>query len=137
MKRLSAILITIFVTISLCACSGGISGDEAKTYINDFLDAVETGDYELATTFLHPDQTENLEVYFGMLKDWHGVDFSDVEIVRYTGFSSSYYNSTVDGSIYRLRMDATVSGTSVAMEIEIVKNDNGYGIYNIEVNTTH
>jgi len=32
-------------------------------------------------------------------------------------------------------MEVDVGGTEVEMEIEIVKNDNGYGIYNIDIDT--
>lgn len=61
------------------------------------------------------------------------LDFSNIEIVNYTGFSSTNYDSVLDGSAYSLKMDTSVSGEAVKIEIEIVKNGNGYGIYNLDV----
>jgi hypothetical protein len=121
------------MVFSLCACSGGIQEGEAKDLINRFFDAIETEDYELAATFLHPERPADLKVFFEGLENEKGLDFSNIEIDKYTAFSSSYYDSTVAGSTYTLGMDTNVNGEDMEIEIEIVKNDNGYGIYNLDI----
>ena len=46
LKKLFAIITTaVMLTLSLCACAGGISRDEAKSYINGFFEKVEEKDY--------------------------------------------------------------------------------------------
>ncbi|MCI8331436.1 MAG: hypothetical protein HFE78_01215 [Clostridiales bacterium] len=127
-----AILVVIF---SFVGCSGGISSDDAKAHISDFLDAIETKDYEHAATFLHPERPADLEAFFEVLKNEGDLDFSTIEITKYTGFSSSYYDSTVGGSTYSLSMSVKAGDDEIKMEIEIVKNDNGYGIYNLDIDT--
>lgn len=137
MKKLICILTAIAITLALCACSGGISGDEAKDYVEDFFDAVEEaaedGDFEIAESFLHPDCPAEIEAFVEAVSEDKGVDFSSIEIVKYTGFSASYYDSRVDGSRYGLSMQLSISGESAKAEIELVNNDKGYGIYNFNI----
>ena len=134
-KHISLIMISV-VLILLSGCSGGIKGDEAKAHINKFLEAVEAGDYELAESYLHPESPADLQIFFEALKAEEAIDFSlGTEIVKYTGFSSSYYDSTVNGSAYELEFDAEIGKREVEIEIEIVSNDNGYGIYNFDIDT--
>ena len=61
------------------------------------------------------------------------LDFSAITITKYTGFSSSYYNSAVQGSLYTLNMKVDAGGKELKMEITIVRNDRGYGIYQLEI----
>ena len=64
------------------------------------------------------------------------VDFqAGIEIEKYTGFSSSLYDSTVDGSTYELTMHTKVGDKKVIFTIEIVNNEKGYGIYNLDLDT--
>ena len=137
MKKLISIITAIILTVSLVSCSGGISGDEAKNYINDFFDAVEVGaedkDYVIAESFLHPDCPTKAEDLIESVAEAEDVDFSSIEIERYTNFRSAYYDSKVDGSVYSLTMNISVSGESAKAEIELVNNDKGYGIHNIDI----
>ena len=133
MKRATILFLTVILMFTFSACSGGIKGDEAKAYVNNFFDAIEAKEYELAVTFLHPERPVDLKRFFEGLEKEKGLDFSDFEIDKYTGFSSSYYDSTVDGSAYGLKMNTIVSGKTVKIEIELVKNEKGYGIYNLDI----
>ena len=89
-------------------------------------DAVENKDYELAASYLHPEYPLELAKFFEWLENEKGYDCSNIQIDKHTGFSSSYYDSTVGVSAYTLQMDVLLSGVSISMAIEIVKNDNGY-----------
>lgn len=133
MKKLIGIFLVFIFAVSLCACSGGISRDEAKSHINGFLEKIEAEDYAGAEEFLHPERPAELQVFFETLEAENDVDFSNINIERYTGFSTALYDSTVGGSTYGLTMKIVVSDKIIQMEIEIVKNDNGYGIYNLDI----
>ncbi len=137
MKKLfnGTILFILVLTLifSLGGCSGGISGDDAKTHINGFLDAIEKSHYEDAATYLHPERPTDLKAFFEFVEKEENLDFSSIEITKYTGFSASFYDSTVGGSTYTQSMKVDVGGKEAEMEIEIVKNDNGYGIYNLDI----
>ncbi len=134
-KRLSILLIGIFIVL-LASCSGGIDRDEAKVFIGNFLEAVETEDYAKAETFLHPERPADLEAFFTGVENKENIDFqAGITIEKYTGYSSSYYDSTVGGSTCKLTMKAKVGESDVKMTIEIVQNDNGYGIYNFNIDT--
>ena len=134
-------ILVIFTACCLCvcslaSCSGGIDKDEAKAFVANFFDAVEAEDYEKAETFLHPDRPADLEEYFLNIEESTLLDFqAGIEIQKHTGFSSSFYDSTVDGSIYTPIMSVKIGETVVKIAVQIVKNENGYGIYNLDIDT--
>lgn len=133
MKKIVSIFLVLLFVISLSACSGGISSDEAKSYINGFFEMVASEDYEAAEEFMHPERPADLQEFFEALENEKNVDFSSISIEKYTRFKSSFYDSSVDGSNCSLTMKIAVSDKIIQMEIEIVKNDNGYGIYNLDI----
>ncbi|MBQ8303652.1 MAG: hypothetical protein IJX79_03460 [Clostridia bacterium] len=133
MKKIACVFVVLMVVFSFSACSGGISGDEAKSHINGFLEKIEAEDYEAAEEFLHPERPGDLQEFFEALESEENVDFSSINIEKYTGFKSSMYDSSVGGSTYSLTMKIAASDKIIRMEIEIVKNDNGYGIYNLDI----
>lgn len=132
MKKFVCVFLILIIGFSLSSCSGGISGDEAKTYINEFFEKISSEDYAAAEEFLHPEHPAELQVYFETIENEENVDFSSINIERYTGFKTAMYDSTVGGSTYSLTMKISVSDKIGMMEIELVKNDNGYGIYNLD-----
>lgn len=136
LKTIFLLALCCFCSFYLASCGSGIKGSEAKQYIRDFFDAVSAEDYEKAETFLHPAVTDDLELFFQGLEDEKNLAFgSGIEIEKYTGFYSTIYSSEIRGSAYRLSMDTKVGDQTVKFTIEIVKNDEGYGIYNLNLDT--
>lgn len=140
MKRLLRNILVVAIVcacaLSFVSCGEGIKGDEAKALINDFFAAIVAEDYEAAEGFLHPERPADLEAFLLGVEQSEGLDFqAGIEIEKYTGFSSSLYDSTVDGSRYELTARTMVGDKEVLFTIEIVKNDNGYGIYNLNLDT--
>ena len=138
-KNIARLLLVALLTLSLLtavtSCGKGISGDEAKAFIGDFLAEISEGDYEAAEEFLHPDRPADLKSFFEETEAEDGVDFqAGIEIEKYTNFKSSLYNTSVGGSAYELTMKTVVGENEVLFTIEIVKNNNGYGIYNLYLN---
>ncbi len=82
---------------------------------------------------MHPERPVDLQVFFETLENEKNVDFSSLNIEKYTGFESSLYDGSVGGSTYSLTMKIAASDKTIQMEIEIVKNDSGYGIYNLDI----
>ena len=110
--------------------------DEAKAMLNDFLATIEAEDYEAAQALLHPDRPADLEDFLLGVEQEQGLDFqTGIEIEKYTHFASSFYDSTVGGSRYELTARTTVGEREVFFTVELVKNDNGYGIYNFNLDT--
>ncbi len=135
-KFLTVAIVCISCVISLVSCKGGIDTKEAKTFISDFFAAIEAEDYDTAKTFLHPERPGDLETFFTNIEKDEGVDFQQgIEIDRYINFSYAYYDSTVDGSTYKPTIRAKVGNNTVTFTVEIVQNDNGYGIYNLDVDS--
>ena len=135
-KKLLAITVACLCVCSLASCGNGIKGDEAKALINDFFAAVVAEDYDKAESFLHPERSADLEAFLLDVEQEENVDFqAGIEIEKYTGFSFAMYDSTVNGSTYELTMRTKVGDKTVKFTIEIVKNENGYGIYNLDLDT--
>lgn len=138
-KTLKSILIFLLCCswiFLFASCEKGIDRNEADLFVENFLSAVAAEDYESATTFLHPDRPADLETFFLNIEQKEGIDFGEgIEIEKRTGFSSSYYDSTVGGSRYQPTMRIKVGDHTAKIVIEIVKNENGYGIYNLDINT--
>lgn len=136
LKRALILLLACLCVFSLASCGNGIKGDEAKAFINDFFAAIVAEDYEKAESFLHPRRPADLEAFLLNVEKEENVDFqAGIEIEKYTGVSASLYDSTVDGSRYELTMRARVGDKEVWFTIEIVSNENGYGIYNLDLDT--
>ena len=135
-KKILAITITCVFVCSLASCGNGIKGDEAKALINDFFAAIVAEDYDKAESFLHPERPADLEAFLLNVEQEENVDFqAGIEIEKYTGFSTAMYDSKVNGSTYELTMRTKVGDKTVKFTIEIVKNENGYGIYNLDLDT--
>ena len=135
-RMIVAIMIACLFVSSLVSCGNGIKGDDAKAFINDFFAAIVAEDYDKAESFLHPERPADLEAFLLNVEQEENVDFqAGIEIEKYTGFSSSMYDSTVNGSTYELTMRTKVGDKTVKFTIEIVKNENGYGIYNLDLDT--
>ena len=129
-------MVCCFFILSLASCSGGIKGDDAKAFINEFFATIVSEDYDKAETFLHPERPADLETFLLGVEEDQNIDFqAGIEIEKYIGFSSSLYDSTVGGSRYELTMRTKVGDKEVKFIIEIVKNESGYGIYNLNLDT--
>jgi hypothetical protein len=131
-KTILAISVALLI-FALSSCSGGIARDEAKGCVEDFFDLVCTDDYASARKLLHPDRDTDIEAFFDSMEEREGIDLSELEIKRYTGFSSSYYSTDVAGSSYELDADLQIGIKSAELEIKLVKNENGFGIYELDI----
>ena len=135
-RAVCAALVCVLSLLLLASCSGGVSREEATQMTEDFLRALGTQDYAAAEALLHPERPLDLEKRFGVLQSESGLDFGEgIRIDKYTGFSSSYYDSSVGGSRYELTVVTTVGDRAVTFVIETVRNDAGYGIYNVDIKT--
>ncbi len=132
-----SILLSVLVfalCFSLVGCGNGIKKDSAKEVAESFLFSVENGDFETAKNYLHPERPFDVEKYFKEVEDRASVDFQNgIEIRRYTGYSSSLYDSEVGGSEYELEMNIIVDGIAFELTVEIVRNVFGFGIYEIDL----
>lgn len=133
MKRFVIFMLLVSIILGLCACSGGIDSKEAKDDIALFFSTVERGEYDEAAGFLHPDRPADLKSFFAAVGQEEGVDFSDIQIERYTGYRFSWYNSEYDGSACGFDIDVRVNGKLAEIEVLIVRNDAGYGIYEFDI----
>ena len=133
LKSIILVMLAALLSLSLIACNG-IKRKDAKEMAEAFLGAVENGDFENARSYLHPEKPLDLERYFNGIEEREGIDFQKgIEIKRYVDYSSSLYDSEVKGSDYELEMNIIVDGVGFEFSVDIVKNDLGYGIYDIDI----
>ena len=140
MKKIFAIIL-MFCMFCLSSCGilkelkGGMQ--EATVLVEDFCTALSNDDFNTAKEYLHPDSTPSkaeLYSYVIKLEQTNGVDFSDgVAFKRRNGVGSTYYDSNYDGSVHEIEYDIVVGGISKDFFFTVVKNDNGYGLYNFGI----
>lgn len=130
MKKAVLVFLAVVMLISFVGC-GGIDGSKANATINEFFSFVEAGDYASAQALLHPDRSPDLEAIFTSFAEQYDLDYSSgINIKSTVSTLSSAYDTEVKGSTYGKRYILEVSGKEFESEIQIVQNDNGYGVYN-------
>ena len=142
MKKILAI---ILVLCMLCLSSCGIlkelkaGMDEAIILVEDFCTALANDDFDTAKGYFHPDSTpkqDELSTFITELEQTHSIDFSDgVSFKRRTDVGSTYYDSDYDGSVHEIEYEISVGGVTTHFFFVVVKNDNGYGIYDFWIET--
>lgn len=131
---ISVLLILVFALFMFGCSENKVSKNEAKEQASALVNAVSAGNFADAEKLLHPSRQIDLEAYFNREEAEENVDFqSGIEIVKYTGFSSALYDSEVDGSEYELEMNISVSGKTLELKVDVVRNDQGFGIYEIDI----
>lgn len=134
LKVIISVILVLVLSLSLISCGDRVKKNEAKETAEAFLSAIAGGDFESAKSYLHPEKPLDLQKYFDAIEGRVGVDFqAGIELKRYTEYSSSVYESEVDGSEYDLEANIIVDGVAFEFSVEIVRNDLGYGIYSFEV----
>lgn len=137
-RILSVLAALLLLLTSLTACSGGITREEAKTAMDSLLVALDNENYAEAAALYHPDavMTEELLAAFAeQVKTKVGIDLTEGAVVeKITGISSSYYDSTVDGSRYALTARIKAGDKTSSLTVEVIRNDKGYGIFKVECN---
>lgn len=137
-RVLSVFAALCLLLASLTACSGGITREEAKTAMDSLLSALDNENYAEAAALYHPDaaMTEDLLIAFAeQVKTKVGIDLTEGAVVeKITGMSSSYYDSNVDGSFYALTARIKAGDKTADLTVEVIRNDRGYGIFQVECN---
>ena len=139
MKRIASILAMLAVllaaTVSLTSCSGDVSRDEAKEVTAAYFAAMATEQYGEAAALFHPATSmtvEHMESTADTLRTELGANFTEgVTIEGYIGMRSAYYDSNFGGSVFELTMEVMVGDKALTVTTEVVRTDEGYGIWNV------
>ena len=137
-RVLSILAALCLLLTSLTACSGGVTREEAQIAMDSLLSALDNENYAEAAALYHPDaaMSEDLLAAFAeQVKTKVGIDLTEGAVVeKITGVSSSYYDSTVDGSRYVLTARIKAGDKTASLTVEVIRNDKGYGIFKVECN---
>jgi hypothetical protein len=136
MKRVVSIFVLLAVLLtavmSLTACAGAVTREETQAASEALFAALSKEDYEAAATLFHPDTAttaDNIAAFCEQLHSQTGLDFSEgATIERYTGMSTS---ASIGSSHYELTMKVKVGETTATFRVEVIRNDNGFGIANL------
>ena len=105
-----------------------------------FLLAVQNGDYEGACAEMHPTyraSAEELREYLTSVEEKLGIRFADgMILVGYTSFLEDDHHPTIGGAYAVLEGAMDVSTASVRFTVTVIRDDNGFGIFNIAFETT-
>ncbi len=137
-RILSVMTALLLLLTALTACSGGVTRGETEKMTGFLLASLKDENFEEAADLYHPDAAmtpELLSAFAEQVKTKVGIDLTEgAAVEKITGVSSSYYDSTVDGSRYELTAKIKAGNKSATLTVEVVRNDKGYGIFKVECN---
>ena len=135
-RILSVLAALLLLITSLTACEGGVTREEARGAMDALLTALDNEDYAEAAALYHPDaaMTEELLAAFAeQVKTKVGIDLTEgATVEKTTGMRSAYYDSTVGGSRYELTAKIQAGDKTASLTVEVIRNDKGYGIFQVE-----
>ena len=138
--RAISILLVLSLSLGVCVgCTDGGGDDDglvyrAKTTATLFLNSIACGHYEVAETHLHPhfESTPRFIVYETFSK--LGVQLkSGINDREFVSFRTALYDSEYDGSVCEMTVYCTVDGRGCEIDLTVVDNDEGYGIYYVKI----
>ena len=134
LRIIALALCVMLVLPALASCKGGVKLSEAKELAAQFVTLLGDGEYEEAEALLHPSRPADLAQFAEAIEADGGIVFGDgAEIERFTNFSTALYESEVGGALCSLSFTGTAGGDEIHGSIEIVRNGDGYGIYNFTI----
>ncbi len=107
---------------------------KAEECIAGFVEELSAGDIEEAKQYLHPDSTpsaDELEDYINEIKANN--DFSLTEEVTFKEFGDISSNATEERITYNLSIVLTQADENITLNVSILSDDKGLGIYSIDV----
>lgn len=136
-KTIALLSLSVLLMFALCGCSYSITTDEAQAHMEDFFAKISDGDMAGAAKLMHPDRgadEKNLRKYIESLEKYDTIDFSKGAVIsNYIGYTYIEDNSDVGGSIYFLHFVLTIGDNDFDSQVELVKNFDGFGIYDIYI----
>ena len=138
MKKIYMIIILVLMSFSLCSCRWiNESREMLRDTTEDFLSYIAVGDYQIASSLLHPDSipsSSNLSFYIMNLENRHDIDFSEeVVIKKAVDFSYVAYTSEFGGGTYETTYEINIGGKPKKFYIFILDNKIGKGIYRFDI----
>lgn len=135
MKKMISILLLAVMVLSLAGCAGGVDKQQADTDMESFFQAVATGDYAAAQNLMHPSIPDDLAAFFDGLEAQNpALDFQNgLTWEREKNIQYSWYDSNVGGSQYVRSFRLQAGDVTLRAEIVVVSNENGYGIYSLNM----
>lgn len=138
MKRIIAICCMLIMLASvLVSCGKGISVKETKEQTKLFIEALIDQDIAEAAGFFHPDTgittEDDLNDFLQQLQDAGIVLSGEITEFKVYGFSTSYYSSEYKGSGCQIEATVAIGDSKYTVKSLLVRNDNGYGLYNFNI----
>ena len=131
-----ALLLVVCLPLGLFCSCGDFDTAAAKEHISGFFEKVSEENYTAARDYLHPTRRAEAKLgqYFNTLSQREGLYFKQgVTLQRYTATEIALYTSDIDGTSYKNTIQALIGSKEAVINIEIVQNEAGYGIYNLRI----
>ena len=127
-------LILAFCLAFLPSCTMIEKAGQADILLKDFISALESGDYETAMTFVHPDAdvtAEGLEKIVSDIKEQHNVDVSAGITMKertqlYTRSNLSFSGETAYQ--HEIAYTIEIEGKTLDLESVVYEDSNGMGV---------
>ena len=136
MRKLFIIALFIFSIFTSVGCGCADKTKQIKKEVTEVFEFVKNDEFVKTEEYFHPDALfayRKLIADVELIEKLYKIDFSDgLKIVRTQGFEIVGYTSEYKGSSYEMNYIVSVGERKFEMEVLVVDNDNGYGIYEID-----
>ena len=138
MKTVTKILSVLFLALLLLAVSacekGGIPKTQSEATAKDFLLAFMEKRGADAALLMHPSRAstgEDLNEYGAYILEEYGVDLSkSPSILKEASYTAEKNREGYGGAYTAFTFTVSADGKTFSATVEIVQNDDGYGVYN-------
>lgn len=139
-KKIYKLLVSIIFVLCLLTLTGcGYIKDkkaETKEILTEFFGYIKEDKRAEAFTLIHKEshlnETLNSVLYYFESKN--NINLSDEIIIgSVTSFNITKYTSEYKGEVCEMTFKATINDTNIYIDVLTVNNDNGYGIYTLDI----
>ena len=138
MKTVTKILSVLCLALLLLAVSacekGGIPKTQSEETAKDFLLAFMEKRGEDAALLMHPSRAStgaDLDKYAVFILEEYGVDLTkEPRIVKESAYTADENREGYGGAYTAFTFTVSADGKTFSATVEIVQNDDGYGVYN-------
>ena len=135
LKYITSLVIICAICASMTSCAL-MKNDEEDATATSFINAVLSRDQKACEALTHPDYENSLfdvDDFMTALESDKGIEGSLTEL-KVTGREYCAYDSRVNGKTIGSDYTAVIGSFKYTITIKTLKNDNGYGVFDFQIN---
>ncbi len=137
--RFFILFFILVFTLSSCSFITEMKDEaqRASDFTNDFADLVQNPTLEKAEELVHPSSPLTAQVIIDRIQSNEKLTSLDtsgeIRVDNIEDIKMSYHDEELGGNVYTVSCDIIVGTTPISVTIIILSTDEGFGLYNFEI----